>query len=124
MTQINCLLIQLPCREKTCGQRGLWRAQRADTPLVCSCRCCNRTYPCPACPNPSSSLKGRLKVAGGRQQLLTTINMFTTHVYNTNIELKCDMLVNLLMAWSRFMLLLFRASSAGSLCNTPTSFSL
>lgn len=70
---IGCA-IQLPCREKTCGQRGLWRAQKADTPWVCSCRCCNRTYPCPACPNPSSSPAGRLKAGDRREGLFTMLN--------------------------------------------------
>lgn len=68
--------VQSPCREKTCGQRGLWRGQKADTPWVCSCRCCNPTYPCPACPSPSSSPAGRLRAGDRRPGLFTTLNAF------------------------------------------------
>lgn len=51
----------LPCQERWCGLRGLWRVQRADTRGACSCRCCNQTYPCPVCPGLSSSPTGHLE---------------------------------------------------------------
>lgn len=67
---LMCCSVVWPCQERSCGRRGLWRVQRADTPWACSCRCCNQTCPCPACPGPSSSPTGRLGAERRKVDLL------------------------------------------------------
>lgn len=96
--------------------RGLWRGLWVGTPWAYSFHYCSLTCPSPVCPVQFSSPTKRLEKRQVQNQCSRPRSYDSLHVC---LLLWVNFKSNyILMAWSRFILLLFRASSAGSFCSS------
>lgn len=105
---------EVPCpRREDDRRKSLWRWLKVCSPLIYWLgRCCNQRFPSPVYPVRSSSPTGRL-----------WYNIFL-NIYNHLAKEfdRFDSCLHLLIAWSKFMLLLLRGSSAGSLCKRKRTY--